>query len=175
MKGQIDSLNIERRASVVQVSVNTKILKEPFPDKAMLKFTSNFFGELDVPHNKVIEFPSGILGFPDARRFVVLDQNEEIPFLWLHSIEEPAFAFIIMDPLIVKPEYRISAKRAEVADLGEPDEENLILLVILTIRDGNDIPITANLRAPLIINLSTMKGKQMVLQDESLPIQHPVI
>ncbi len=143
-------------------------------NSAVVKFDSIHFGRLEVAEDKVIVFASGLLGLPVAKRFVMLDEKEDAPFLWLQSVDEPALAFIIMDPLVIKGDYKINLKRHDVSDLGEPKEDDLVVLVILTAHDGDDIRMTANLKAPLIINTSTMKGKQIVLQDDGYQIQYPV-
>ena len=61
-----------------------------------MKFVSTRFGNLDVPDGTLLTFPSGILGFPDWTRYVILDHDTEAPFKWLHCVEQPDLAFVIL-------------------------------------------------------------------------------
>ncbi|MBI5598587.1 MAG: flagellar assembly protein FliW [Deltaproteobacteria bacterium] len=140
----------------------------------VIRLSSRYLGEIEAAESKVIAFPSGVLGFPDAGRFIVLDYECDVPFKVLQSVDAPEPVFTIVDPLVVKPDYRISIKEGAVSDLGPPQERNLIVLVILTIPDDNPAGITANLMAPLIINTVAMKGRQIILQDDGLPVRYPI-
>lgn len=138
------------------------------------KFNTTKFGELTVTEDRIINFPNGILGFPDARRFIILDYEGEVPFKWLQSVDDPALAFLVAVPNLIKPDYSLCLKKSETSDIGEFKDEDLAILAILTIPDGNPNDMTANLRGPLVINSLTMKGKQIVLQDERYAVRHPV-
>ena len=54
-------------------------------EQGNITFQSSRFGELTVPETSVIEFPTGLVGFPRKMRFVMLDYKA--PFSWLHSID----------------------------------------------------------------------------------------
>ena len=56
-----------------------------------MKLYSRRFGELIVPPEKVIRFERGIVGFPEYRRFSLVDVEETSPFLWLVCLDEPEF------------------------------------------------------------------------------------
>jgi flagellar assembly factor FliW len=140
----------------------------------VVKFISNRFGELSVAEERVITFPGGILGFPDAKRYVILDYEGDVPFKWLQSVDDPALAFLVAVPTVVKPDYSLCLKKADLTDLGECNDEDMAILAILTVPEGNPKGMTANLRGPLVINAATMKGKQVVLQDDNYPIRYPI-
>lgn len=140
----------------------------------VVKFNTTRFGELSVAEDRVINFPGGILGFPDGKRFIILDYEGEVPFKWLQSVDDPALAFLVVAPNLIKPDYSLCLKRGETADLGECNDEDLAILTILTVPEDNPGGMTANLRGPLVINSLTMRGKQMVLQDDRYAVRHPV-
>ena len=56
---------------------------------------SSRFGDLDVPADSVIEFPAGIIGFPSAKSFIMLEHKP--PFSWLQSTQDPDLAFVVVD------------------------------------------------------------------------------
>lgn len=142
--------------------------------EGVVRFKATRFGELIVAEDKIITFPNGVLGFPDAKRFIILDYEGDIPFKWFQAVDDPALAFLITDPHTIKPDYQLSLKVADLADLGEGDDSDMAVLVILTVPEGNPKGMTANLRGPLVANSKSMRGKQIVLQDERYSIKHPV-
>jgi flagellar assembly factor FliW len=120
-----------------------------------------------------LTFPSGLLGFPEQRRYVILDHDTEAPFKWLQSVEEPALAFVVLDPALFHPSYHIDVPADARAEIRAGEGEDLALVVILTIPSDDPGRITANLRGPLVISHQTKLGKQLVLS-EDVPTRHPL-
>lgn len=138
-----------------------------------MKYTSSRLGTLDIKEENVLTFPSGLLGFPESRRYVILDHDTAAPFKWLQSLDEPALAFVIIDPDLVLTTYRIEVSAEAMAEVQAQGEEDLSTAVILTIPSDNPAHITANLRGPLLMNPRTRLCKQLVLSDE-VPTRHPL-
>jgi flagellar assembly factor FliW len=138
-----------------------------------MKYTSNRFGTFDIKDDSILTFPSGLLGFPDQRRYVMLDHDTEAPFKWLQSLDEPALAFVIMDPCLFHANYRIEASHEAMSEVQGRETKEMSTAVILTIPSDDPGRITANLRGPLLINPRTKLGKQLVLSDE-FPTRHPL-
>ncbi|MEK7825853.1 MAG: flagellar assembly protein FliW [Nitrospirota bacterium] len=139
-----------------------------------MKIDTTRFGEIDVLKDKLIEFPNGILGFPELKRYAFLENNSDLPFGWLQAVDDKDMAFVVMDPLPFKPDYRLSIKEKEIADIDIRDESELCVLVILTIPSRDSQGITANLQGPLVINLTNRKGKQVVLPDSGYTCKYPI-
>lgn len=139
-----------------------------------IHFNSTRFGELSVAEEKIIRFSSGILGFPEAKRFIILDYEKDVPFKWLQSVDDPALAFMVVEPVYIKPDFVLQLQAGDVMDLGSGDEQDFVVMVILTIPKGSPKDMTANLRGPLVFNSITMKGKQTVVQNESYPLKYKV-
>lgn len=131
-------------------------------------FQSSRFGELAVPETSIIEFPSGLVGFPRKMRFVMLDYKA--PFSWLHSVDDPNLAFVVVDgyefgkTLNLKPP--IGDKEI---DLQESDE--FAVLIIVTVRSDPKLT-TANLKAPVFVNIRTRKGVQVIYDNPELSTRH---
>lgn len=134
---------------------------------------STRFGNCDVPHESVLTFPSGILGFPDCRRYVILDHDTDAPFKWLQSLDEPGLAFVILDPACFHPEYNIQVPHEALMEVRSKDDDELIVSVLLTIPSDDPTGITANLRGPLLMNHRTKLCKQLILSD-SYPTRFPL-
>jgi len=138
-----------------------------------MKYTSTRLGTFDIKEESVLTFPSGILGFPESRRYVILDHDTAAPFKWLQSLDEPALAFVIIDPDLVLTSYRVEVSPEAMAEVQAHAEEELSTAVILTIPSDDPTHITANLRGPLLLNPRSKLCKQVVLSDE-VPTRHPL-
>ena len=124
------------------------------------------FGVFEIDEAEMIHFAQGLPGFPDARRFVLLDHVREAPFHWLQSVDDAGLAFMIIDPVLVKPDYTMSLPDHAFSDLRAKDGDEFKVVVILTLPPGKPDKITANLQAPLVFNTANRFAKQMILVDQ---------
>lgn len=138
-----------------------------------MKCTTSRFGTFDIAEDAVLSFPSGLLGFPEERRYVMLDHDTEVPFKWLQSLDNPELAFVVIDPLLFHADYRVELPAEAVAEVEGGESDDLTLTVILTIPSSDPLRITANLRGPLLMNPRTKLCKQLVLSDD-FPTRHPL-
>ena len=141
-----------------------------------MKLTTRVFGEVEVEDSKIINFPNGIIGFPDLKRFTLmhdLDSEGTKTIMWLQSLDEPEFALPVMDPLIVCPDYKPMVDKNAVADIGELDDQELLILVTVTV--PHDLAkMTVNLMGPIIINTKDMKASQSIVDNEDYPVKFPI-
>ena len=140
----------------------------------MIKVKTTRFGELEVRDEDLIELPSGLIGFPELKRYVLLDHDKDSPFKWLQSLDDGAIAFVLINPLLFKTDYTVEVTEAEVADLALKAEEDAVISVIITI-PTNPQNMTANLKAPLVFNLKNRKGKQLVLSNSAYTTRHNIM
>jgi flagellar assembly factor FliW len=138
-----------------------------------MRIRTSRFGEVTVDDSAAIEFPAGLLGFPEATRFVIFDGPEGTPFKWLQAADQPELAFVICDPLLFKPDYHLSVPEAELADLAFRSQEDVVVCVILTI-PADPWRMTANLLGPLVFNSARRVGKQLVLSGTDCSTKHAV-
>ncbi len=141
--------------------------------RGQVKITTTRFGEISVDDHRIIAMKGGILGFEHLKKYILLVQDEKTPFLWLQSVEEGATAFVIVNPQLVKADYEPLIPDEEVARLGIEDVTDVVLMAIVTIR-SNPFVVTANLRAPVVINVRKRLAKQVVLEEPDYPIQYNV-
>ncbi|MCR5502519.1 MAG: flagellar assembly protein FliW [Lachnospiraceae bacterium] len=141
-----------------------------------MEFTSKLFGRVDVDEEKVIEFPNGIIGYPDYRRFTLMyDIDKSIPsgLNFLVSLDEPAFLLPVVTALMVKPGYSPIFSEDVQAVIGKLDAFNALLLVTMTIPE--DITkMTVNLNAPIVINTDTKKAIQSMVENKDYDIKYPI-
>lgn len=140
----------------------------------MIRVKTTRFGEIEVKEADLIELPAGLIGFPELKKYVILDHDKDSPFKWLQSLDDGAIAFVLINPLLFKPDYTVEVTEAEVSDLELKAEEDAIICVIITI-PTNPQNMTANLKAPLVFNLTTRKGKQLVLSNSAYTTRHNIM
>jgi flagellar assembly factor FliW len=133
------------------------------------------FGTLTVDEQEVLSFPEGMIGFPGLTRFIMFRHKEGSPFLWLQSLEEGDLAFVLMDPLLLIPDYVLNIPPEDRTLLAiEASGNGVQAWAVVTIGRQEPPEITANLLAPLVVNPGARLGKQIVLLDSPYAIRHPV-
>jgi flagellar assembly factor FliW len=120
------------------------------------------FGDFEVAADRVLHFPEGLIGFPRARRFVILDHRPGSPFKWMLCLEQPDVAFAVVEPGKMVPDYRAPLELA-ARTLGT-DPADVALFVIVTI-PPDPTAMTVNLMAPVVVDLRTRTSRQLVLED----------
>ena len=138
-----------------------------------MKISTTRFGDINIDESRIIQMLGGMLGFEHLKRYVLLIQDEKIPFWWLQSIEDGSIAFVVINSLAVKPDYEPVVSDDEVKLLEIASPEDAVLFSVVTIR-SDPFKVTANLRAPIVVNTKKMLGKQVVLIDPDYPVQYPI-
>jgi flagellar assembly factor FliW len=138
-----------------------------------MKIHTSRFGTIEVDEELCLTFASGVIGFPESTRYVILEHDRPGPFQWMQSVDNPELAFVVADPADFAQEYLVTVRAEELVDLGPSTDGDLALFVILTLRSSDPGDITANLRGPIVANPHTRQAKQLVLSDE-LPTRSAV-
>ena len=128
------------------------------------------FGDFEVPEPQIVTFPEGIPGFERCHRFILILADELGPLTCLQGLEHPFPSFLAADPTTICPDYKPSIPDVADGATGATDEPPLCL-VLLTVGVHE---VSANLRAPIVIDSSTMTGRQVVLDDALYPVSWPV-
>lgn len=140
-----------------------------------MKVTTKIFGEITIDDDKIIQFPNGIIGFPDLTRFAMIHDSEKGPdsIQWLQSLDEPAFAMPVMDPLIVCPDYNPEVDDELLSHIGELNPEEMLVLVTVTV-PKELTQMSVNLRGPIVINAAEKKAVQVIVEGDEYPIKFPI-
>ena len=140
-----------------------------------MQITTKVFGEITVDDDKLIYFPKGIIGFPDLKDFALIHDEEKgsdyIP--WLQSIQEPAFAMPVMDPLLVCPDYNPEADDELLNNLGEIKPDDLLVLVTVTV-PSDLTQMSVNLKGPIVINAGERKAIQVIAEGDTYQVKFPI-
>jgi flagellar assembly factor FliW len=140
-----------------------------------LKIQTTRFGNIEVEEDQIICMPTGPVGFAEWRRYVLLEHKKGSPFLWLQSVENESLAFVLVDPLLFKPDYEVEISSEDSRSLGMTNGGGGVqALTIVNVSAGDRGEITANLLAPIVINSAKKLGKQVVLYQSQYPTRYPL-
>lgn len=134
---------------------------------------SDLIGEIEISPDELIDFPGGLFGFPDCRSFVLLPAARDGLF-WLQSAEHGALAFLLIDPFRAFTGYTIDLGPADRADLCVTNQEDVVVLAIVTLPRSREQMPTANLQGPLALNLAARRGKQLAVADTQFGVRREV-
>ncbi len=137
----------------------------------MVKINSRHFGELDIEEEKIIHFPKGIIGFPEAKQFCLFSMPEIEPYQWLQSVDQQDLAFVVVPILMIKPDYKLFMTKADHLALGFEKEEMPLLLGIVVIPEDPH-KATVNLLAPVAINEEKRLAGQVVNECREYKTRH---
>lgn len=151
------------------------------------------FGTITVEDDESFEVPNGIPGFPEMRRVTVLGAgptpgqegtgDAEHMLFWLQDLDDGALAFLCVVPWVAFPDYEIDI---DERTLGIEDEADVRILSLITTRRTSDgdsatgggtggTTMTANLRAPIVVDTRRRRIQQVILSDSRWPIRAPFV
>jgi len=142
-----------------------------------LRVDTTKFGPITVDEQKIIIMPFGMLGFPDEKRYVIVQHKENSPFFWYQSVDDPSLAFVITSPFFFVPDYSVSLDDAinQMSWDDEKIEEKVELYVVVNIPNGVPNKMTANLIGPLLVNTESFQALQMVVTDSPYSHRFPLL
>jgi flagellar assembly factor FliW len=128
------------------------------------------FGQIEVQQSLLVDLDEGLIGFPEERRFCILEDDRWGPMRWLQSVDRPDLAFLVVNPyeFFAGYEVLIEDDLAEEMALERPDDAAVLSLV--SIQEEGEL--TANLLGPLVINSRTGRGVQLALNSDCYSTRH---
>lgn len=136
-----------------------------------MKINTKYHGKIEMESKEVLTFEHGIPGFGEEKQFVLLPLPENEWFHILQSVKTSQLGFVVTDPFVFFKDYDFELDQSSVESLGKPSEKDVLVLSILTVRETLKES-TANLQAPIILNLENRKGKQVILTNSHYQTKH---
>ena len=135
-----------------------------------MTFESSRFGTLEIATDEVIEFPAGLIGLGGAR-YALLSTDEQSPFAWLQSIDDPDLALPITNPWLFFTQFAVEIDDADAARIGISDPSKVDVWV--TVRAAEELEgFTANLRAPILV--FNGRGHQVINAAKGAEVRAPL-
>jgi flagellar assembly factor FliW len=137
---------------------------------------TRYFGVLSYEPAAVIDFPAGMPGFENCRRFLPIDDAVRRPLIFLQSLEEPQLCFLTLPIEAVDPEYCLKMSPEDLALAGFESAPALGAgaLCLAVITAAPDEHPTVNLLAPIVVNRAAAKAVQAVRDDSVYGCRHPL-
>lgn len=141
-----------------------------------MKLKTEIFGEVEIDEKKKLHFEQGLIGLPDLKNFFLLydlEKEESERITWLQSVEDSHFSLPLINPMIADPSYNPNVEDELLTPLGEIGPEGV--MIFITLRVPADITqMTVNMKAPIIINVETQKGCQVMVEGEQYKVRQPI-
>jgi flagellar assembly factor FliW len=139
-----------------------------------MKYLTSRFGEIALEEKDILFLPKGILGFSQLSRYVIIEKNEYDPFKWLQSVEDPDVAFVILDPTLIFPNYKLEVHEKELEELNFQQMKELFTYVIVTVPQDSS-QMSADLLGPVVINSKKRIAKQVVMPNSPYTTKHYIL
>ena len=144
----------------------------------MPQYLTRHFGTIEYPEDAVIEFPSGLPGFEDERRFLPVEHPRSAPIMFLQSLLRPEVCFITLPVLAVAANYELSISPEDLRALEFDETRQPVIgvealcLAVISVSEGAEP--TANLLAPIVVNLKTRRAVQAIQENGLYGHRHPL-
>ncbi|GIV49591.1 MAG: flagellar assembly factor FliW [Candidatus Kapaibacterium sp.] len=146
---------------------STTLMATPMPVQtsamSIRKLTTDQFGEILIEERFIFTFPNGLFGFEDLREFVIVRDERTEPVRWLLSVEHPELSFPVLSPYLLQRDYSAGKEYS--------DCQRYTPLVILTLGSGGA---TANMKAPILLDVQTQRGEQIIIPSDKYSTSYPL-
>lgn len=142
-----------------------------------MRIQTKWFGEIEIDKDKVITFDRGIIGFDEFKQFTIVydaQKDAQSSTMWLQSLDEVSLALPVIKPELIFEKYDPIVEEELINSLGEniKDAELLVLVTLTVTQDIKEM--TCNLKAPIIINVDTMRGVQLIADNDDYMVRYPI-
>lgn len=138
-----------------------------------MKLKTKYHGIIEYDEKDIIKFGKGLPGFEELKKFIITPIEKDSPFYVLHSIDDEKTSFTVVSPFYIDSGYEFDISNDRIEELKIKGYEDLMILCTLTL--NSDVKkITANMKAPIIINIKEKLGEQIILDNEKYLIKYPL-
>lgn len=139
---------------------------------------SKYFGDVPYSDADIYSFPDGLPGYESEKTFVIIDLPDKRPLVFLQSAAQSSLCFLAFPVLVADPNYELCVSFEDLArlDLALGRQpvigQEVFVLALLAVPAGGRA--TANLMAPVVINLRNRTGLQAIRADRKYSHRHSI-
>ena len=137
-----------------------------------MRIQTDRFGTFEVDDKDPIHFPQGMIGFPSEKQFVLLRHRDDSAIGWLQSTTNPALAFPVVSIDALAVAYP-AITAAPAPGQTEVEADPHAVMAVLCASAGQ--PATVNLLAPIVVNVRSRKGAQILLEGTKFSTSEPFV
>ncbi|MBP3621388.1 MAG: flagellar assembly protein FliW [Lachnospiraceae bacterium] len=137
---------------------------------------TKFFGTIDIEDDKIIHFPMGIIGLENLKNFALIfdsEREERSKISWLQSMDDPMMVFPVINPIDIMEDYAPTIEDELIKIIGDPADADILIFVTMSI-PADITKMTANLKAPFIINTVDRKAMQVIVENSDYEVKYNV-
>lgn len=128
-----------------------------------MKIETRYFGEVEFEEKDIINFPMGIVGFIEYKKYILINfESENYAMFCLQGIEEDAPVFIVFNPFEIVDDYQPQLSEADMQELDCSDENSLEYYVIANVANPMENTVV-NLKSPIVVNTENKTAKQVIM------------
>lgn len=140
-----------------------------------MDINTKYLGKINIDEESILSFPNGLLGLKDSKEFAIINMQDMPYFKFLQDIKNPNISFLVINPWEFFSDYDIELPDEKLKNINiNPKSENLMEIYAIVTLSKEFKKSTANLLAPVVINLKERKGKQFVLNNSPYTTKHPL-
>ena len=137
-------------------------------------FNSKVHGEIKYEEKDIVIFNKGLLGFEELKKFFLIDFEEFKPFKLLHSLENEEVGMIVISPFDFVKDYEIKLDESTIKNLKLESSKEALIITTVTL-NSDPKKITTNLQGPIIINISSNLGEQIIIDNSKYKVKEPLV
>ena len=122
----------------------------------------------------IIHFKEGLIGFPNLKDFMLIENERFFPLRRLQSVDSPEVGFLVLEATILREDYHEQVPPMDWESIGVQGNTKAQAFGIVVIGSTAETS-TGNFHAPLLINYEQMIGKQVILTDSGFPVRRPFV
>ena len=142
----------------------------------MPRCDTRYFGTVDYDPDATIVFPQALPGFIEETEFILLQRAADFPLAYLQSTRSAGLCFLTMPVQTVDPTYGLELAEEDARVLELPANPqvgaDVLCLALISVHTGDP---TANLFAPLVVNLRTRIAAQCFRTGTQYGCQQPLV
>ena len=135
-----------------------------------MKIQTHLFGTQDVRREQILHFPMGVIGLEEDHQWMLLGDEEQAALAWLQSLSTPDANFPVISPRRFFSDYQLCLDSSSLAPLHVAPQDQLYVLALVS---HVEPCLTANLRAPIVLNVTRQLGRQVITVDDQ-PMQQVI-
>lgn len=128
------------------------------------------FGQIEAQQEQVIVFPQGLIGFEACRHWLIVPDPANPDVAWLQSLSQTQVALPMVSPRKFAPEYKVTIPQRQLSLLNLRSTDRIYVMTIVS-KSGKTL--TANLRSPIVVNLTKCLACQVITSDQQ-PLAMPL-
>ncbi len=122
------------------------------------------FGDIEIPRNLIFSLKDGMLGFEQLKDFVLISDEDTVPFKWMLSVDRPEIGFPMLSPWHIDLGYNPG---------NQYMRDDKVLLVVVTLENDKGI-MTANMKAPVVFDATKQTAEQVILHSDKYKTDYEI-